>query len=618
MNNRRYADILLTLCLIALLVIGYALIAALDRTRFELENLHATVRALKEKISSEPYLRTASVPEKQESRSAAVSVPMANAEFFDPDALPGDRYITSIAADTKNMNYLINNDATLGQDLMPRVMDSLAVRNYADLNKFEPQMAESWSVSEDGLRIRVKLREGILWHDFTDPVSKKEWRDVPVTSGDFKFYIDVVKNPKVDAAPIRTYLSDLDSIRIINDREFEVIWKKRYFLSLDMTLSLSPLPRHLYHAYEGPFDPVRFNEDHERNRILVGCGPYRFVKWDKGHRILMTRWEKYYGRRYGVMPPIRDLAFDVIQHPNTRLQALLSRDLDTSPLTPDQWIHRTNSPEFGEKGFLRKIQNLQLVYNYLGFNLSNPLFRDAKTRVALSHLIDRDRIVKDIYYGLARPVSGPFFPEGPACDKSIQPYPFSPSRARELLAEAGWRDSDNDGILERDGRKFRFTLIYPNANETYKRMLPIIKEEMAKAGVQMDLLGLEWSVCVQRLEKKSFDMCALAWSGGLNPDPFQLWHSSQADLEGSSNHIRFKNAEADRLIEQIRVTFDPAERQKLYHRFHRLVHEEQPYIFLFAPFSLSALNRRYHNFRQFPLGFADMILWTPKAEQMTL
>ena len=516
------------------------------------------------------------------------------------------------------MNYLLNNDATLGNALMPRVMDSLGVRAYDDLNKFLPQMAESWNVSPDGLRIRVKLRDGILWHDFTDPVTKKEWKDVPVTSEDFKFYVDVVKNPKVDAAPLRTYLSDLDSVRVINDREFEVIWKKRYFLSLDMTLSLSPLPRHLYHAYEGPFNPERFNGDNERNRILVGCGPYRFIKWDKGHRILMTRWEKYYGARYGTMPPVKELAFDVIQHPNTRLQALLSKDLDAAPLTPDQWIHRTNSREFGPDGFLRKFKTSQLVYNYLGFNLSNPLFRDAKTRVALSHLVDRDRIVKDIYYGLAVPVSGPFFPDGPAYDKSIKPYSYSPELAKKLLAEAGWRDEDGDGVLERDGRKFKFTLMYPNANETYKRMLPIIKEAMAKAGVQMELLGLEWSVCVQRLEKKSFDMCALGWSGGLNPDPFQLWHSSQADVEGSSNHIRFKNAEADRLIESIRVTFDASERQKLYHRFHRLVHEEQPYIFLFAPADLNALNSRYRNVREFPLGIVDTILWTPKAQQLSL
>ncbi len=614
MNNRRTTEILLAFCLIAVAATGYVLVTALDRLRFELESLHATVRTLNEKISSAP-LRTAAsaVPEKPKPE-----VPMANAQFFDPEAVSGDRFISSIAADTKNMNYLLNNDATLGNALMPRVMDSLGVRAYDDLNKFLPQMAESWNVSPDGLRIRVKLRDGILWHDFTDPVTKKEWKDVPVTSEDFKFYVDVVKNPKVDAAPLRTYLSDLDSVRVINDREFEVIWKKRYFLSLDMTLSLSPLPRHLYHAYEDPFNPERFNSDNERNRILVGCGPYRFIKWDKGHRILMTRWEKYYGARYGTMPPVKELAFDVIQHPNTRLQALLSKDLDAAPLTPDQWIHRTNSREFGPDGFLRKFKTSQLVYNYLGFNLSNPLFRDAKTRVALSHLVDRDRIVKDIYYGLAVPVSGPFFPDGPAYDKSIKPYSYSPGLAKKLLAEVGWRDEDGDGVLERDGRKFKFTLMYPNANETYKRMLPIIKEAMAKAGVQMELLGLEWSVCVQRLEKKSFDMCALGWSGGLNPDPFQLWHSSQADVEGSSNHIRFKNAEADRLIESIRVTFDASERQKLYHRFHRLVHEEQPYIFLFAPADLNALNSRYRNVREFPLGIVDTILWTPKAQQLSL
>ena len=614
MNNRRTTEILLAFFLIAVAATGYVLVTALDRLRLELESLHATVRTLNEKISSAP-LRTAAsaVPEKPKPE-----VPMANVQFFDPEAVSGDRFISSIAADTKNMNYLLNNDATLGNALMPRVMDSLGVRAYDDLNKFLPQMAESWNVSPDGLRIRVKLRDGILWHDFTDPVTKKEWKDVPVTSEDFKFYVDVVKDPKVDAAPLRTYLSDLDSVRVINDREFEVIWKKRYFLSLDMTLSLSPLPRHLYHAYEGPFNPERFNSDNERNRILVGCGPYRFIKWDKGHRILMTRWEKYYGARYGTMPPVKELAFDVIQHPNTRLQALLSKDLDAAPLTPDQWIHRTNSREFGPDGFLRKFKTSQLVYNYLGFNLSNPLFRDAKTRVALSHLVDRDRIVKDIYYGLAVPVSGPFFPDGPAYDKSIKPYSYSPELAKKLLAEAGWRDEDGDGVLERDGRKFKCTLMYPNANETYKRMLPIIKEAMAKAGVQMELLGLEWSVCVQRLEKKNFDMCALGWSGGLNPDPFQLWHSSQADVEGSSNHIRFKNAEADRLIESIRVTFDASDRQKLYHRCHRLVHEEQPYICLFAPADLNALNSRYRNVREFPLGIVDTILWTPKAQQLSL
>mgnify|MGYP005774332043 CR=1 FL=1 len=613
MNNKRYLEVVFTIGLVVIAVIGYALVAALDRTRFEIEKLHVTVRELKEKMDSGGYRPISG--EFVRSDAASGAVPLANAEFYDRNAVPGDRFVTSIASDTKNMNYIINNEATIGT-IWSKAMDSLAELNYQDLKTFEPQLAESWSMSEDGLTYRIKLRKGVLWHDFTDPVTGKVWKDVPVTAADFKFYIDVVKNPKVDAAPVRTYLQDLEKVNVINDYEFEVVWRKKYFLSLDMTLGLQPLPRHFYHAYEGPFDPERFNNDNERNRIIVGCGPYRFVKWDKGRRVLMTRWEKYYGKNLGVMPAIKDISFDVIQHPNTRLQALISKDLDEAGLQPDQWVNRTDVPAFGKDGYLDKIKFPQLAYNYLGFNLTNPIFKDAGTRVALSHLVNRERLVKDVYHGLARPVSGPFFPDGEAYDKSIQPYPFSVETAKKMLADAGWKDVDNDGILERDGRKLKFTVMYPNAAPTYQRMLAMIKEDMAKAGVQMDLLGLEWSVCVQRLEKKRFDVCALGWLGGIKPDPYQIWHSSQADLESSSNHIQFKNPEADKLIEELRITFDPAKRQVLYHRFHRLIHEEQPYIFLFSSYSLNALNRRYRNVRVFPLGYQMNLFWTPKAEQM--
>ena len=613
MNKKRYLEVLFTIGLVVIAVIGYALVAALDRTRFEIEKLHVTVRELKEKMDSGGYRPGVEAAVRSDAASSAV--PLANAEFYDRNAVFGDRFVTAIASDTKNMNYIINNEATIGS-IWSKAMDSLAELNYKDLNRFEPQLAESWSMSDDGLTYRIKLRKGVLWHDFTDPVTGKEWKDVPVTAADFKFYVDVVKNPKVDAAPVRTYLQDLEKVNVINDFEFEVVWRKKYFLSLDMTLGLQPLPRHFYHAYEGPFDPERFNNDNERNRIIVGCGPYRFVKWDKGRRVLMTRWEKYYGKRFGVMPAIKDLSFDVIQHPNTRLQALISKDLDEAGLQPDQWVNRTHVPAFGKDGYLKKIKFPQLAYNYLGFNLTNPIFKDAGTRVALSHLVNRERLVKDVYHGLARPVSGPFFPDGDAYDKSIQPYPFSVETAKKMLADAGWKDVDNDGILERDGRKLKFTVMYPNAAPTYQRMLAMIKEDMAKAGVQMDLLGLEWSVCVQRLEKKRFDVCALGWLGGIKPDPYQIWHSSQAALESSSNHIQFRNPEADKLIEEIRVTFDPEKRNVLYHRFHRLIHEEQPYIFLFSSYSLNALNSRYRNVRVFPLGYQMNLFWTPKAEQM--
>ena len=617
MNNRRSTDFILILILLGIIFIGYALVNSVDRTRFELEKLHASIHELREKISVRPIVPAAADPGRKNSVSAESKLPFANAEFHDPKALPGGRFITAISSDTKNMNVLINNDSTASA-VWEKAFDSLAQRNYRDLDRWEPKMAESWKVSEDGLRFRIKLRKGILWHDFTDPVTKKVWKNVPVSSHDFKFYVDVIKNPEVDAAPLRTYMKDLERIEIINDLEFEVVWSRRYFLSLDMTLALQPLPRHFYHAYPGPFDPKRFNSDNERNRIIVGCGPYRFVRWDKGRRVLMTRFENYYGSAYGAAPPLKDISFDVIQHPNTRLQALISRDLDEASLQPDQWINRTDVPAFGKNGWIRKLKYPTMVYNYLGFNLSNPIFRDAKTRVALSHLINRKRLLKDVYYDLARPVSGPFFPDSAAYDKSLEPYPFSIEKAKKLLAEAGWKASEQDGILERDGRKLSFTVMFPNTSAIYQRMLAMIKEDMSKAGVKMELLGLEWSVCVQRLEKKSFEMCALGWAGGIKSDPYQLWHSSQADIEGSSNHIRFRNPEADRLIEEIRVTFDPEKQKKLYHEFHRLVHREQPYIFLFSPYALTALSARYRNLRMFPLGFASEILWTPKDLQMRI
>lgn len=134
----------------------------------------------------------------------------------------------------------------------------------------------------------------------------------------------------------------------------------------------------------------------------------------------------------------------------------------------------------------------------------------------------------------------------------------------------------------------------------------------------MELQSLEWSVCIQRLEKKSFEACAMGWQGGITPDPFQLWHSSMANVEASSNFIGFSNPEADRLIEEIRLTFDPKKRQKLYHRFHRLIYDEAPYIFLVSPSSLSAVSRRYQNLQIFALGYPNRILWTPRKEQLAV
>lgn len=617
-QNQMFQNVISGLLLVAVVTFSMIGINALDHLRFSIEEINRTLAALPHQAvttGDSSGAKTGSIPGTSQ-RSSVPDSPMANSEFYAKDAVSGGRIIQATGTDTKNMNYVVNNDSAISQ-LWSMATDSLAERNDKNIGEYQPQLAESWTLSEDKMSYRIRLRKGILWHDFVDPVTKKEWKNVEVTAHDFKFYVDVIKNEDVDAAPMRGYLQALKEIKIINDYEFDVVWSEKYFLSMEITLSLIPLPRHLYHAYDGPFNGKLFNDDHARNRMIVGCGPYRFVRWDKGSRIVMKRFDNYYGARYGTLPPIETLVYELIQHPNTRLLSLISQDIDMDTLTPDQWINRAKEKAFQESdGWLRRISYPAFSYNYIGLNQKNSLFGDRKVRVALSHLIDRERILKDVYFNLAKPVSGPFGANDFANDASIKPYTFSPETARKLLAEAGWKDENKDGILEKDGKNLSFTIMYPNVNTTYQKMLPIIKEDMAKAGVNVELLGLEWAVVVERLEKKKYEACALGWTTTINPDPYQLWHSSGADVDSSSNHIGFSNSEADRLISEIRVCFDTQERQKLYHQFHKLLHEEEPYIFLFAPFSLMAINRRYENVRIFPLGVPTRILWVPKSKQM--
>ena len=589
MQNRSFlTPVLLFLCLIVLAIIGAGVVTAIDRQRFQTEALTKAVAELSERIDQIAAGGIAVASGNAGGSMVSGEPPAGNAEFFDKNAEQGGRFIGAITSDTGNMNMIINNDATVS-DFWSLTCDTLAERHYKDIDRFVPRMAESWTLSDDKLTYRIKLRKGILWQDFTDPETGKKWENVEVTAQDFKFYVDVIKDEKVNAAPMRSYLADLKQVNVINDYEFEVVWERPYILSEEITLSLMPLPRHFYHAYEGPFDGTKFNDDHVRNRMIVGCGPYQLDSWEKGKRVVFKRFEKFYGKRLGIMPALKTVVYELIQHPNTRLQALRSQTLDADSLTTEQWVNNTGTAEFQEGGFLRKMRLPSMSYSYIGLNLTNPLFQDRNVRVALSHLVDRKRIIRDVYYDLVRPISGPFFV-----------------------------DSQADGVLDKDGKPFVFTVIYANSSTTDQKLLPILKEDFARAGVKLEILSLEWSVMLERIDKRQFDAVRLAWRMSVSNDPYQLWHSDNLKIEASSNFVSFANPEADRLIMEIRTCFDLDKRTELYHQFHRLIHEEEPYLFLVSPYDLFVINKRYQNVVEYPLGVYQNTFWVPKSKQMAV
>ena len=222
-------------------------------------------------------------------------------------------------------------------------------------------------------------------------------------------------------------------------------------------------------------------------------------------------------------------------------------------------------------------------------------------------------ILDKLLFGLGEIVTGPFYIFGKANDPGIQPWPYDPERARQLLKEAGWIDRDGDGILDRDGKKFSFTFTISSGSKFAERLVSILKEDFARAGIEMDINRYEWAVYLDKIQSRNFDATSLGWSDpDFQDDPYQIWHSSQ--IRGGSNYIGFSNKEADRIIEAARTEFNEAKRNRMYHRFHRILHDEQPYTFMYTSPALAVVSRRFTNVKVHTRGM-NYLEWKVRKPQ---
>ena len=529
---------------------------------------------------------------------------VANRKFFDPQAVEGGELVSLLTADAPGFNPLTVNEAT-SRMILSLCSAPLAERDWEHPERFEPMLAESWEISEDKKTYTVRLRKNCFWQSYTDPVSNKLIPAREITAEDFKFAVDAIKNPDVDCASMRVYYQDLEAVEVVGKYELIFRWKKVYYGSKEATLGLSPLPRHFY-CPDGKFDGKAFNDDNLRNRMIVGCGPYRFVRWDKEQAIVLEKNPDYFGISYGIAPPIKKRIFKIVKLSNNQFQALLSGKAGMISLTPEQWVKRTAIPEF-ESGKLKRLRYSTRGYTYIGYNHRYHCFSDSKTRRALTMLIDREKILKNVFFNCGVTVKSPFAPGTVYTDADLKPYAYDPERAKALLREAGWRDADGDGILERDGKKFEFTMLQISGSSTQAKMLPMIKESFAAAGIDMKLQPVEWSVYIERLNSRNFEACNLGWTGTIDPDLYQIFHSSQ--MNGGDNFISYKNEMLDRRIEELRVEFDLKKRIEICREIEKILHADQPYSFMFCSDALVGISSEYRNVRLFSDGLQPLIFW---------
>ncbi len=499
------------------------------------------------------------------------------------EPVEGDWLIYHLGAEPGTLNPIVATDAYEGIINGGNIYETLIERDNETL-ELKPLLAESWEISEDKLTYTFKIRQGVKWHD-----------GAPFTSADVVFSYKTIMDPKVDAPQLRSYYQEIRDVEAIDDYTVKFTYARPYFLALEFCGGMPIVPKHIFEKGDFNTNPA--------GRKPVGTGPFKFVKWTTGREVVLEKNPDYWGEK----PHLNRIVFRIITDSSVALQVLKRQELDVASLTPIQWEKQTNSPDF--KKHFDKFSYFTPNYSYIGWNSKRPFFADKRVRTALTHLVNRELILDKVMYGLGAIVTNPFYINSPEYDKSIEPIPYDPAAARKLLEEAGWVDHDNDGIRDKDGVKFSFEFLIPGGSETGEKIATILKEELDGIGIDMTIRKTEWAVFTTRLNERNFDAVTLAWSMGIESDPYQIWSSTQA--EAGSNFIGFKNAETDKLIEEARKEFDRDKRIELYRQFSEIIHEEQPYTFLFCRKATVAVNKRFENVTVYPLGIEPTEWYVP-------
>lgn len=506
----------------------------------------------------------------------------------------GDWLIWAFAVEPKTLNQIsVNSDIYSRWMTFGTVFESLLTYSYDEV-KLEPLLAESYETSEDGLEITFTLRDDIYFSD-----------GVPITADDVVFTYETIVNPKIDAANIASLFVNVDRAEKINDMVVRFYLKKSEYTSLE-TVSLYTIgvyPKHIYDFN----DPEEFNK---RVSNPVGSGPYVFEKWDVGSKINFRRNENYWGSK----PKLKKVVYRFITNDKARLQALQAGDVDIIIPSPDQFMDLIKEGDFKDRFKCLSYWNPGAPFFYIGWNQDTPFFADRRVRLAMTHMFDREAFIKYVLKDSGKITTGPFFIHGKENNSDIKPWPYDTERAKELLNEAGWTDSDGDGVRDKNGVPFRFEFSYSSDSLLYQNLAKTLKDSAAKIGIEIIADPVEWSVLLPRLTDHDFDSMVMGWGGQIIDDHYQLFHSSQIDNRGF-NHVSFRNPEADRLTEQIRVTLDEEKRIKLSHELHSLIHEEQPYTFLFARPTYRILSKRFENVIVHKLGLKEEEWFVPKEQQ---
>lgn len=505
-----------------------------------------------------------------------------------PEPVFGDLKIEGSIGEPSNLIPSLSSDSASSQVTSNMYIGLL---KYDKNLEIAPVAAESYEVLDNGLRLRFTMRQDLQWAD-----------GHPLDVDDVEFTYRLMINPDTPTAYAGDYLRVKEFIKI-DQYNFEVTYDKPYARAL-ISWMISILPKHALEGEDLHTTPLR------RNPLV--SGPFVLKSWDPGSKVVLAANDKYFlGRPY-----LDGLVVRVIPDLATMFLELRAGKLDSMALTPQQYVFQAETDSFKNKYDVYRY--LSLGYTFMGYNLKSPLFSDKRVRQAFAHAINKEDIINGVLFDQGIPTIGPYTPGTWVYNDKIKPYSYSLDKAAALLKDAGWAYGP-DGVLVKDGQRFEFTILVNQGNEQRSKIAIIIQSQLKKIGIIANIRAVEWTVFLNEFVNKGFfDAIILGWSSALDPDLHSVWHSSNS-FEGGLNFVRFENAEVDELIEEGRSTFDQDIRKRCYDRIQEILHDEQPYSFLYVPYALSAVSKRFKGLDPVPIMGVEHNLpawWVPLEQQL--
>jgi microcin C transport system substrate-binding protein len=501
-----------------------------------------------------------------------------------PQAEPGGKFSVHLSQFPKSFNYLLDNNQGSRQ-IFQVMFENLMSVNELSL-AFEPNLAKTWTISDDKLTFTVHLDETAKWSD-----------GQPVTAADVVWTVEAILKPENLTGPHKVGLDEFKSFKALDERTIEFTAKQVHWRNLVSIATFPILPKHWWEKQD--FNKVNF-------QFPVVSGPYAIGELKEPDYVRMTQRKDYWAKAWPQNQGLRN--FDEVEfrfYPDDDMayDAFKTGAYDfISVYVSHRWVEGTKIEQVDKNWIVKQRVANHNPVGFQGFamNLRRDKFKDVRVRKALAMCLNREEFNKTLMfnqYFLHRSYWEDLWNAQNPCPNPL--IPFDPDQARKLLDEAGWVPNPSTGIREKGGVALKIVFLERDPSSS-KFLLPY-KEILKNVGIELTIQQTDWAGWTREMNEYNYDMTWAAWGASIFNDPEASWHSKWVSTPNGNNITGFANPEVDALIEGMRTEFNTEKRNESIRKIDQILAAEMPYVLLW--------NRSHHRLLYWnKFGMPDHVL----------